>query len=126
MSLRSLGSQTSSSSTGSESLKSEDSSAFEGDDEPYPKLGLGSTSSENIALRQNLQEHGVLVRKKRNLGSERDYVMKVMGLYTKTIQVCEPKNYILDRGFRVLNVKCKDAFFAKRDSFLIAALFYDY
>ena len=54
----------------------------------HPHLGLlGSTSNENIALRQNLQEHGMLVRKKRSLGSERDYVMKMMEMYTKAVQV---------------------------------------
>ena len=53
-----------------------------------PKLGLGSTANENIALRQNLQEQGLLLRKKKSLGSERDHTMKVIDIYMKTVQVC--------------------------------------
>lgn len=52
-----------------------------------PRLGLGSSDSENIALRRNLREMGLLRKKQKNLTIEQQYTEKLIDLSSKSIQV---------------------------------------
>lgn len=52
-----------------------------------PRLGLGSTDNENIALRRNHREMELLVRKQKTLGQEQEYVVKMIELNSKSAQV---------------------------------------
>lgn len=53
-----------------------------------PRMGLGSTANENIALRRNYREMEQLWRKQKILGEEREWVLKLIDLYSKSVQVC--------------------------------------
>nr|XP_026693467.1 non-muscle caldesmon-like [Ciona intestinalis] len=52
-----------------------------------PRLGLGSTANENIALRRNYQELEQLWKKQRMLGEEEVWILKLIDLYSKSVQV---------------------------------------
>lgn len=52
-----------------------------------PRLGLGSTENENIAMRRNVRELELLTRKHKMLGIEQEHMMKIIDLNCKNIQV---------------------------------------
>lgn len=52
-----------------------------------PRMGLGSTANENIALRQNCRELALLWKTQKTLVDEEDYVLKLIDLYEKSVQV---------------------------------------
>nr|XP_039273938.1 uncharacterized protein LOC120347890 [Styela clava] len=54
---------------------------------PHKNKGLGSTDNENIALRRNHRELELLCRKQKMLGIEKEYVMKIIDLNSKSTQV---------------------------------------
>jgi len=79
-------------SIGTESLVStfecDDISVEKSEDFEKPRVGLGSTANENIALRRNHRELEHLWKKKKTLGEEQQYVLKLIELYSKSVQVC--------------------------------------
>ncbi|XP_076813674.1 uncharacterized protein LOC143460147 isoform X2 [Clavelina lepadiformis] len=56
------------------------------DDVGKPRMGLGSTANENIALRRNYREMEMLWRTQKILGDEQVWVLKLIDLYEKSVQ----------------------------------------
>ena len=52
-----------------------------------PRMGLGSTANENIALRRNYREMELLWKTQKTLVDEEEYVLKLIDLYEKSVQV---------------------------------------
>ena len=70
----------------------------ESDDAEKPRMGLGSTANENIALRQNYREWELLWKTQKTLMDEEEYVLKLIDLYEKSVQVSfatKVGNYLL-------------------------------
>ena len=59
----------------------------ESDNIEKPRIGLGSTANENIALRRNYREMELLWKTQKTLVEEEGYVLKLIELYEKSVQV---------------------------------------
>ena len=84
--IRGDGTSTSTSTT-AYSYEAEISVDEESDIVEKPRLGLGSTANENIALRRNYREMELLWKTQKTLGEEEGYVLKLIELYEKSVQV---------------------------------------
>ena len=62
-------------------------SVEESDEIGKPRVGLGSTANENIALRRNHREMELLWKTQKTLIDEEEYVLKLIDLYEKSVQV---------------------------------------
>jgi len=89
--IRGDGTSISTTSTAAYSYEAETSIDEESDIVEKPRLGLGSTANENIALRRNYREMELLWKTQKTLVEEEGYVLKLIELYEKSVQVmaCE-------------------------------------